>query len=1150
MSVLHMAIVTAIQIAFKRIFTIVLFFLFYFVPVVVADEQNSMELDSIYLRSISEITAPTYALKINELAAANLSLITDEAGEYDDWIELYNFGDDTINLNGLYISDDSDNLQKFIITVDTLLAPQQFALIWADNEPLQGALHTNFKLDGLGETIYISNTEGSILDSVAYPEIHTNITYGRLPDNFLNWSFFTLATPGAENASSGYEGLTEAPECNYTSGFYQDTLLVKLSHPDRSVIITYTLNGKVPTTASAHYSEPIELTETTILRYRAFKTDKLPSTTQTSTFLFNDQTTLDVVSVVGNPNDLTSSGGLFVTKQRGVEKGVHIEYFGADKKLKFNIDGGVQLHSPKSNSQLSFRLYARSDYGDETMNHPVFKDKNIDSFKRLVLRNSGNDGTVLNRNSLIHFRDGLHQTLLNEMGHPELTSAYRPVSVFINGRYWGVYNARERIDKYFIESNFGYTGDMDLLERAFHFSGNKNAIEGSYKLYNQLDNFVKSNDLTVDTSFNYIASYIDLKSYTDYWIHEIYIGNFDWMNNNIKIYRPNKDGAKFKWLLWDTDHGGGMPYGNYGEPSWNTLTWSVSVDEVRTEKGRDNAFMRKLIENEGFRTEFINRYADLLNTLYTYDHVASTIDSISTLIENDMSLHRERWNLSESRWKSALKYVKDYYNKRNAFVRKDIISLFKLQSQYSVKLQTSDSLYGTVNINTLEPEFEYNSWQGIYFKNVPITITAKPNAGFQFSHWNNNPNDTIAVKSVALVKDTIFKAYFTPLYLDTTATVVINEIKFGDDEGGWVELYNNSIKDIDIEDWTLKTPKVSFKLNDTVLHSGAYLVVRGDDTEEDNGIFEDDELSVELRDSKNNLIDFVDFSNGQIWSQLPYKYNFSMELISPDLDNSLARSWRSSIYLGGTPGSANSPLLRYLTHVRINEVLASNSQTVYDNVFEYDDYIELYNSGVSTTDLRGLLITNDEDNPVKYQIPNAQDSIKLEADDFALIWADKSNDQGPLHVNFKLSLGGESLYLYENNGYKLILIDALSYNEQYTDISYGANYDGNKGQWSYQVPTPLMSNNPLAINIHETESSDLVIYPQPASTHLIVELPKVYAGILCYVEIFNLMGQRTVAKTTINREIEINTTELSSGIYVLRISNSKGQFISKTLIIE
>ena len=120
---------------------------------------------------------------INEIMASNDNTVADEYGEYDDWIEIYNKGANSINLNSYYLSDDISNLTKYIFP-DYILGPNEYFIVWADDdEEEQGDFnHATFKLSAAGESLYLSDLDLNILDNCIFPEQQTDLAYARIPN--------------------------------------------------------------------------------------------------------------------------------------------------------------------------------------------------------------------------------------------------------------------------------------------------------------------------------------------------------------------------------------------------------------------------------------------------------------------------------------------------------------------------------------------------------------------------------------------------------------------------------------------------------------------------------------------------------------------------------------------------------------------------------------------------------------------------------------------------------------------------------------------------------------------------------------------------------------------------------------------------------
>lgn len=142
-------------------------------------------------------------LYINEVMASNREGIYDDFFERDDWIEIYNSGG-IQNLAGYYLSDRADSLDLWQFPSTnaglTTVLPNNHLLVWVDNDPEQGEDHTNFKLSGDGETIYLVMPDGeTIVDQITYPAQARDISYGRSCDGCNDWVFFNNSTPDDEN---------------------------------------------------------------------------------------------------------------------------------------------------------------------------------------------------------------------------------------------------------------------------------------------------------------------------------------------------------------------------------------------------------------------------------------------------------------------------------------------------------------------------------------------------------------------------------------------------------------------------------------------------------------------------------------------------------------------------------------------------------------------------------------------------------------------------------------------------------------------------------------------------------------------------------------------------------------------------------------
>lgn len=138
---------------------------------------------------------------INELMAGLQSVRADENGDYDDWIEFYNTSAFDLNMSGLFLSDNKDDLQQWAFP-DEEIGSGSYLMVWADNQPDEGRFHCNFSLEQDGESIYLSDDSGRIIDSITYGPQSVNISFGRSPNGLGE---FTKMTPSyfAQNPNIG-----------------------------------------------------------------------------------------------------------------------------------------------------------------------------------------------------------------------------------------------------------------------------------------------------------------------------------------------------------------------------------------------------------------------------------------------------------------------------------------------------------------------------------------------------------------------------------------------------------------------------------------------------------------------------------------------------------------------------------------------------------------------------------------------------------------------------------------------------------------------------------------------------------------------------------------------------------------------------------
>jgi hypothetical protein len=272
------------------------------------------------------------------------------------------------------------------------------------------------------------------------------------------------------------------------------------------------------------------------------------------------------------------------------------------------------------------RLYARNEYGLSEFDYPVFSDRSMESYKRLVLK------PIMSSWTGSGVEDYFANQLVKKVDVDRV--AARPVEVFLNGEYWGVYTLQERIDARYIEANTGIPRDeVDMID---HWSGLQ-VSAGDNEDFLDLYAFIEDNDLTIPANYDAVKERIDLNSFIDYQLFEIYIGNYDWPSNNMKCYRAKQSDAKWRWIFFDGDASlNGADFDaiqhafSESTTSWNTGAYST-------------LFLRKLHENDEFRDLFYQRLEQLLKVDFQQNQTEQIMDNTTELISHKMPFYHSRF---------------------------------------------------------------------------------------------------------------------------------------------------------------------------------------------------------------------------------------------------------------------------------------------------------------------------------------------------------------------------------------------------------------------------------------------------------------------------------------------------------------------------
>lgn len=678
---------------------------------------------------------------INEFMAANSTTIYDpDNNESADWAELYNSSSSLVDISGYFLTDNLSNPDKWAIPVGTTIPGHGFLIIWADGT--DSDLHASFNFSSDGEEIGLFDNSLNPVDTFTYTLQQTDISYGRQPDGGASWYWYLQPSPGYTNSgSTGYAGITYyEPVFSVKGGFYSSQQSLELTSLGGTV--HYTLDGTTPTEADPIYSTNITFNQSTFVRARVFQNNFVPGPVVTHSYFFDssfEQRGLPVVSLVTDPEYFWSpDSGIYVQNFKPEwEYPINIEFFENDgnNRAVFNQMAGVKINGTNSwvLPQKMLGIYFRNEYGNNSLDYPVFNDRDRISYNELVLRAAGDDWA----NTL--FRDGLAQDLTQENA-PVPHQGFRPSMVFINGEYLGIHNIRSRIDDGFVEDNYQMeAGTFDMIDN----DGEVNT--GSDVQFLEMDARFNA-DLSIQSNFDSVAAIVDIENYTNYWITEIWTANSSW-GHNVIFWKP-KVGGKWQFVFTDLDRGfsdSNFSIDEYANPSGNS-----SYNYARY-------WMEGMFGNADYAAYFAQRFNDHIYTSFHPRRVNNKIDGFANTITNEIPYHVAKWSGSTSSygdgivsvafWQNEVLSLKQFAEARHTFMMSELQSTFGLGSIANLSTACFPEDAGKIHLNDfVVPELP---WNGPYFEQMPFHLTAKAQPGYDFEGWSHiSQNELVSLAEV------------------------------------------------------------------------------------------------------------------------------------------------------------------------------------------------------------------------------------------------------------------------------------------------------------------------------------------------------------------------------------------------------------------
>lgn len=590
---------------------------------------------------------------ITEVMSCNSSLQLYSSGDSYDWVELTNTSSNTVELSGYGLSDNIKRPRKWQFPQGTTIAPGECMIIFlagGTETYISNHLNTSFSIKSAGgETLTFSDPTGKVLDKLYIPYIPADTSYGRTI-GVNGFRFYDASTPGTAN-TSGYAGYSEVPTIDVSGGLYRSAVTVTISAKNNARIY-YTIDGSIPSPMNgALYTEPLRFNNVVSLRARAYEDGLQPSRVVTETYFVATYHTLPVVSITADPDLLFNEEYGILADGKDIDKTTNIPWknsvYRKQKNAGVRVEGNVEMYLADGTKMLSqgmeFRLLgqysldmpqksmkiiAKAKYGSKYFNAKLFDDREYTEYKSFVLRNSGNDSLWT------RVQDGVQSRLIDQIEDTTVIhQAWRPVIVYLNGEYYGEYNLRECVSRYFVAQHEGLSleeaDNMTILEANWKVNyGDNTEYKEMIAEIKKLDPANKPEDL------QYILDRVDVDNYFDYIIFEMFFGNTD--GGNIRYYKLDGEGQKWRWILYDLDYG--LWHSKNGGPSemFNSKGFGSNNDI-------NNTILLKLMTNSEMRDKFFTRTGELLQTVFTTENMLATLEPMIAQLDPEMYMHCERW---------------------------------------------------------------------------------------------------------------------------------------------------------------------------------------------------------------------------------------------------------------------------------------------------------------------------------------------------------------------------------------------------------------------------------------------------------------------------------------------------------------------------
>lgn len=1037
---------------------------------------------------------------------------------------------------------------------------------------------TNFKISSSGETIFLTDNKGILIDQLVLPPgMPVNSSVGCATDGSPVRAVFLTATPGATNETEiAYtEGFEPEPVISVPGGFYPASIEVGLNSPSAESEIRFTTDGQIPSASSELYTGgSIPVNKSLVLKARCFsKTHLLPGPVATCTyFIGQDPTPAAILSVTMEMKDLYGETGIYDNWSTDWKKQCYIEFFEPETHRSvckqyagIKIDGGAG--GSRSQPQRSFRIEpGNGALGDGDIQFPMIPARpDRKSYATFYIRNGSNQ--------YLYYpcKDAIETKCMGDSTN-NTYSGYAPVQVYLNGEYWGYYELREKLDEDFFKQHFGTNEDsLEILSVSYWYGGTLRAVTGAdpvTRFNDDYNKFLSINALS-DNFWDIADRYFDLEQYTDYICAQSFMADTDWPYNNIRIHRTPQTGNRWRFSLLDLEW-------SLGPNGWT----DSNTDHIRFMLDYDPNYpyihiWQKAMQNRRFHDYFINRFADLLNTAWKKERLTGIANGIYNSTRPEMPATYRRWgdpNIPEAdymaQFDQAHQTMLSELSNRAQNVRNHIKANLGLPKTVMVTLNVEPAGSGTIRISTVRPE-KY-PWNGIYFDGLPVKIEALPNPGYSFVNWDPNTLISDAVNPIfldTLTRTSSFKAHFKrESYSDK---LIVSEINYNSeasvDAGDWIEIWNyDKSLTASLNGWyfTDEDSAHIFRFpGNIMIRPDERLVIVSDQNKFSTqhpgipfiGSFDfglgGSGDNVKLFDYNGNLVCQVPYDDSSPWPLGPDGQGRTLELRSELHPPENPGNWFDGC-IGGSPGRAYSPCGDRMIFSEINYNSSAGMDT--------GDWVELRNTGNVAQDLSGWVFKDGVDSTGHAFM--ISDGTILEPDHHLVLVQDTGKFlnlskhsiriAGPFE--FGLKDKGEWIRAYDASG---MLSLSVRYNETspWPVLSGGLGYtlelvdpdgimnDGTNWMTGCLGGSPGVYYTPdcQGLGIEDmVKPADIKVYPNPATDEIHVSINGIST---VTVVLKNLLGETVLLNHDVTAPFAFSLRHLPAGPYFLTVQMADGE---------